>query len=277
MLRRPTLSLLVVTCLGHILLISAQVQSRSGLPIVEALAFDGFAAVQHGMEGIGRGIHDIWAHYLALHGAAVENDALKQQVFDLSTKLEEAQALVARTHALEEALGLRASQAAPTIVARVIAGNPSPSSWTVTLDRGSDDGVTPDMAVISARGVVGRVIAPLAPHAATVQLLIGRQAAAAVTFERANAGGIALGGGSEPVLRAEYVPVLANVQVGERVVTSGQDGIYPSGYLVGVVERVVAPGTPDRQIVIRPAVDFSHLDVVLIVLAHPQPATGGPS
>jgi rod shape-determining protein MreC len=131
------------------------------------------------------------------------------------------------------------------------------------------------MAVIGARGVVGRVVNPIAPHAATVQLLIDRLAAVAVTFERSNAGGIVVGGASDPPFHAEYVPVLADVQSGERVVTSGQDGIYPQGFLVGTVDRVSKGAGADRSILIRPAVDFSHVDLVLVVLK--PPAAGGPA
>ncbi len=66
-----------------------------------------------------------------------------------------------------------------------------------------------------------------------MQLIIGRNAGAGVTFERSKAGGIVVGGAIDPPLRAEYVPETAEVQVGERVTTSGQDGIYPQGFLVG--------------------------------------------
>jgi rod shape-determining protein MreC len=68
--------------------------------------------------------------------------------------------------------------------------------------------------------------------------------------------------------------VLADVQPGERVVTSGQDGIYPAGFLVGTVSEVLAAGTAERQILVQPAVDFSHVDLVLVVLG-PAPDTEG--
>jgi rod shape-determining protein MreC len=161
------------------------------------------------------------------------------------------------------------------LAARVIAGNPTPGSLTVTIDRGSDDGVDVDMAVISAQGVVGRVIAPLAPRAALVQLLIGRNAAAGVIFEKSQTGGLVTGGAVDPPLRAEYVPASATIPVGEKVFTSGQDGIYPIGYRVGTVERVRGEDGPDREIAVRPAVDFSHIDIVLVVLSRPPRPPGG--
>jgi rod shape-determining protein MreC len=195
-------------------------------------------------------------------------------VLDLETELQRQQALAARTIELEAALGLRAHVPSPTLAARVIAGSPSPGSDRVTIDRGRRDGIRPDLAVIGERGIVGRVISPVASGAATVQLLVGQDAAAGVTLERSGAGGIVMGGGNAAPMRIAYVPVLADVQPGERVVTSGQDGIYPAGFLVGTVTEVLAPGTAERQILVQPAVDFSHVDLVLVVLG-PAPDTEG--
>ena len=269
MLRRQTFALLITVCLGHLLLISAQVQSKSGLPVVEAVAFGTFARVQALLAGIADSGRSFWTNYFALRGAVRENDLLRQRVTALETQLQEQQAIAAKTHALEAALALTESQATPTLAARVIAGNPSPGVLTVTIDRGSADGLSADLAVVGATGVVGRVIDPLAPHAATVQLLIGRNAAAAVTFERSGAGGLVIGGAADPPLRAEYVPASAEVLPGERVMTSGQDGIYPGGFLVGTVERVNRTSGIDREIDVRPAVDFSHIDVVVVMLSRP--------
>jgi len=269
---RRTLSLLTVICLGHVLLISAQVQSRTGVPVLESAAFGAFSEAQRGLTSVtdfGRGI---WGNYFALRGAAQENEALKQRILELEGEVQEQQALAGRARVLEDALGLRQSQPAPTLAARVIAGSPMPTVLTVTVDRGSDDGVEPDMAVIGAKGVVGRVIAPLARHAATVQLLADQYAGIAVTFERAAAGGVAVGTGNTS-LRAKYVPVLAVVQSGEKVMTSGQDGVFPPGFVVGTVDAVTGQGA-DREISIRPAVDFSHVDVVLILLSKPTKAGG---
>ena len=269
MIRRQTFSLLIVVCLWHVLLISAQVQSRSGLPVLEAVAFGAFARVQGLLAGLADGGRSVWTNYFALRGAARDNEQLRGRILELEVQLQEQQSIATRSRALEDALKLRETIEAPTLAARVIAGNPAPGSYTVTIDRGSADDVAVDMAVIGARGVIGRVIAPVAKNAATVQLLIDRLAGVAVTFERSNTGGIAAGGGAGQPFRAQYVNTLAEVQAGERVMTSGQDGIYPQGFLVGTVERVARMSSGERDIVIRPAVDYSHVDVVLVVLKEP--------
>lgn len=267
---RRILTLLTVICLGHVLLISAQVQSRSGVPVLEATAFGAFSRVQAGLTAVADAVRGLWTNYVALGGAARENEELRRRILDLEGQVQEQRALAQRARVLEDALGLRQSQPAPTVAARVIAGSPMPTVLTVTVDRGREDGIAPDMAVIGAKGVVGRIIAPVARHAATVQLLIDRDAGAAVTFEGAAAGGVVAGDGTT-TLRAKYVPVLAVVQPGERVLTSGQDGVFPPGFLVGTVDAVTGQGA-EREITIRPAVDFSHVDLVLIRLSRPPNA-----
>ena len=81
----------------------------------------------------------------------------------------------------------------PTLAAEVIAGNPNPGMLTVTIDRGSADGVQENMAVIAPTGIVGRVVGSPAAHAARVQLIIDRHAAAGAISERARAGGMVVG------------------------------------------------------------------------------------
>ncbi len=268
--QRRTLFLLAVLCLGHVLLISAQVQSKSGLPMVEAVAFGAFAKAQSGTAAVSDGIRSLWSHYLALRGVAAENEALKRQVLELQGQLQQEQAVASSSRVLEATLKLQESVPAPTLAARVIAGSPAPGSLTVTIDRGSADGVSADMAVIAGSGVVGRVINQPAPHAAQVQLLIGRNAAAAVTLERTGAGGVAVGGASDLMLSIDYVSNQADIQVGERVMTSGQDGVFPAGFVVGYVQRS-EKGANYRLVKVKPSVDFSHIDLVLVVLAKPAP------
>jgi rod shape-determining protein MreC len=263
--RRQTGYLLLALSLGHILLISAQVQSGSGMPVAQSVAFGAFARVQQILAAVADGTRSTWTHYFALRGVVRENEGLKQQVLQLEGQLQQAQARATQLQSLERALGLRQSLAARTLTARVIAGGPSPGSLTVTIDLGSDDGVQPDMAVIGMNGVVGRVINRPLPHVAQVQLLVDRAAGAAVYFERSGVGAFVRGVSGDPPLRMELVPAAATINVGDRVLTSGLDGIYPRGFPIGAVEHA------ERRagvwtVAVRPAVDFSHIDIVLIVL-----------
>ena len=275
-MRRRTAFLLLALSLGHVLLISAQVQSSSGLPVMQTVAFDLFGKVQQGVAAVADAGGSVWSNYFALRGAVRENEALHRQLLEIQVELQQAQALASQTSALERALALKQSLPVPTIAARVIAGAPSPGAFTITIDRGAEDGVQPDMAVIARNGVVGRVINRPLPHAAQVQLLVDRNAHAAVYFERNGTGGIVGGGNGTPPLRVDFVSGGVEVKPGDRVLTSGQDGIYPRGFVVGTVthaERHAGALT----VAVQPAVDFSHIDIVLVMIQHlSRPLAPGP-
>jgi rod shape-determining protein MreC len=266
---RRTFALFLLLSFGHVLLISVQVQSKSGLPIVQSAAFGVFASVQHATSAIADMGRSVWANYIALRGVAAENDALEKRVLELEGLVQAQGAIVSQTQELEGLLRLQQSLVAPTLAARVMAGDPAPGAHLITIDRGSADGVEADMAVIGHLGVIGRVLGHPTAHAAQVQLIVGRQAAVAGVTERSLAAGVVQGGAGTPPLEMSFVDVLRDVEVGERVLTSGLDGIFPRGFLIGTVTRAVRGSGVYSDLAVQPAVDFSRINVVLVVLARP--------
>ena len=273
-IRQRTGYLFLAVLVGHLILISAQVQSRSGVPVLEGVTFGAFARVQGAASGVIDGVRNAWVNYVDLRGARAENEELRRQLADLQVRLQEQRALAARSARLQELMDLRSQTTLPTVAAEVIAGNPNPGMLTVTIDRGSADGVQPNMAVIAPRGVVGRVIGPVASHAARVQLITDRNAAVGALVERTRAGGMVVGvQDDDPPLRMDLVSNLADVKAGDAVVSSGVDGIYPKGFAVGTVEASSEGPRLHRAISVRPAVDFSSLEEVLVVLVPARGAT----
>lgn len=271
--RQRTGYLFLAVMLGHLILISAQVQSKSGVPVLESVTFGFFSRVQGAAAAVLDGVRGGWGNYVDLRGVRSENATLRQQVADLEVRLQEQRALAARAVQLQELLKLKGSTALPTIAAEVIAGSPIPDVLTVTIDRGSADGVQPDMAVIAPKGIVGRIMGPVAAHAARVQLIIDRNAAVGAVAERTRAGGMVVGrsAGTDPPLAMDLVSNLADVKSGDAVVASGVDGIYPKGFVIGSVATSEQGPELHRVITVRPAVDFSSLEEVLVVLV---PARG---
>jgi rod shape-determining protein MreC len=265
-IRQRTGYLLLAIMVGHVILISAQVQSKSGVAVLEVVAFGAFSRVQLGAATVVRGVRDSWGNYVGLRGVRAENEVLRARVSDLEVRLQEQRALAARTVRLQELLDLKASTTLPTVAAEVIGGNPNPGMRTITIDRGSAEGVRANMAVIAAKGVVGRVIGEPAAHAARVQLIIDRDAAAGALVERSRAGGMVVGAEVDPPLKMELVSNLADIKPGDVVVASGVDGIYPKGYGIGQVEKVERGAGLYLTITVRPSVDFSSLEEVLVVL-----------
>jgi rod shape-determining protein MreC len=264
--QRPGL-LLGAAIVLHVALISGQVSTASGLPVLQVVTFGSFAELQRVMTGGVTGAQELWTGYLDLRRVGEENAALRQELQALQIRLQEERAMAQRTQDLRQLLELRQRAELETTAAEIIAAGASPEFRTVTLDKGSADGLVADMAVISPGGVVGRVILS-SPRAAKVQLLVDRNAAAGAVVERSRAQGVVVGVGADG-LRMDYVPGTADVKAGDLVVTSGIDGIYPKGFVIGTVQTVDrGPGTY-HEIRIRPAVDFSRIEEVLVVLTPP--------
>lgn len=274
-IRKRTGYLFLTILMAQVILVSAQVQTKTGVKVLQAVTLELFSRVQFGTAALLNAGRNGWGNYVALRGVRVQNQALQQRVADLEVWLQQEHALAARSQQLQALMDLKSQATVPTVAAEVIAGNPDSVMRTVTIDRGSVEGVLADMAVIAPGGIVGRVIGPVARHAARVQLIIDRNAAAGALTERTRSGGMVVGAEANPPLRMELVSNLADVKAGDSVVASGVDGIYPKGYLIGKVERVDRGSGLYRAITVRPGVDFSSLEEVLVVLIPPRSAARG--
>jgi rod shape-determining protein MreC len=261
--------LFLAVILGHVLLISAQVNSRTGVPVLEQVTFGIFSEVQRGVSSSVGGVRQVWDNYVGLRHVKTENDNLKKQLADAQIALQSQRALADRARGLEKLLELRDRVTLQTTAAEIIGAGASLEFRTVTIDKGTRDGLRPDMAIISPAGVVGRVVIPSA-RSAKVQLLIDRNAAAGALIERSRAQGVVVGIG-EDRLRLENVSEAADIVAGDVVVSSGIEGIYPKGFVIGTIEGVEKSGPAYKRITVKPAVDFASIEEVLVVIT-PAPA-----
>jgi rod shape-determining protein MreC len=267
-IRQRTGWLFMAVIVGHILLISAQVTTRRGVPVLEAVTFGAFAEVQRAATSAVGGVREGWENYFALQQIRRENDTLRDEVARLRVGLQQERALAQQSRSLGALLELKGRLDVQTTAAAVIGSAADPNFRSLTIDKGTADGLRADMAVISPQGVVGRIVTPTA-RASKVQLLIDRSAGAGVMLERSRVQGVATGVGTEELefgIQLEYIPGSADVLKGDRVITSGTDGIYPKGFLIGEIESVERAAGSFSGIRIRPAVDFSALETVLVVL-----------
>ena len=269
--RQRTAVLFIAVVLGHIILISAQVNSSAGVPLLEVVTFGAFAEVQRGAAGLTGGIRDAWSGYGNLRHVRAENEELRRKLGELQVQFQQERARAERARQLENLLGFKQQLRVDTIAAGVIGASASLDFRGITIDRGTSQAVTANMAVIGPAGLVGRVVTPTA-HASKVQLLIDRNAAAGALVERSRAQGIVVGSGVD-MLRMEFVPATADVKAGDTVVTSGVDGIYPKGFVIGTIEQVENGNGIYKAIRVRPSVEFNRLEEVLVVKT--PPARGG--
>jgi rod shape-determining protein MreC len=201
--------------------------------------------------------------YIFLVNTEQENRQLKEEIDRLRIENGVTSELLLENNRLREMLNFSKLQPPSTIAVQIIGKELSPASSTVTINKGSNDQIQKDMAVITADGVVGRVQAVL-PGTSKVFLLTDPGSTVAVMVQRNREEGLLEGKLVNCALK--YVSYYADIQEGDLVVTSGLDGIYPKGLAVGTVTKVVKQEAVAFQtVVVEPAVRFSRLEEALVL------------
>jgi rod shape-determining protein MreC len=224
------------------------------------LAVSGFleriiTGTYNGIAGLGRG-------YVFLVRAERENRRLAKEIGNLRLENQITNELLSENERLREALGFKKLNPPASVTAQVIGRDSSPSSSTVTVNKGSLAGIDRDLAVITPDGVVGRVQAIL-PGTARVQLLTDPGSTIAVRVQRNREEGLLEGKLDRCALK--YVSFYVDVQEGDLLVTSGLDGMYPKGLPVARVTTVRKHEASSFQAVYAdPVVKISRLEEVLV-------------
>ncbi|MFG2824269.1 rod shape-determining protein MreC [Kitasatospora sp. NPDC048365] len=225
----------------------------------------GAAGAVDPVAGYVRAIRDASTHQERLDQATRENAELRQ-------RLASSDAATGRTKQLDEMLRTAGAGGYTVKAAQVIAIGPAQGfSWTITIDAGSDDGLTRDMTVINGQGLVGR-ITTVAPTTATVLLASDPGFTAGVRLEGNNEIGFAAGQGTGP-MKIQLLNGRAQVKEGDRLVTFGSHSGRPfvPGVPVGKVVQVEAtPGQLTKTIQVEPFVQFTRLDLVGVVVVPPR-------
>jgi rod shape-determining protein MreC len=232
------------------------------------------APMQRAVSGVVQPVGNFFSSLAELPSLAKRNSELEQQVEDLRSAQQLNQELANRIEDLEQLLGLK-TILPRTIPARVIASGVSNFEWTITIGVGSDDGVAVNMPVVTGGSdgprLVGRVIR-VTPISADVQLLIDRGFGVPATLSTSHEAGLVEGHGEEELRMRLLSPGVEVSQTEpESVFTLGfrvedEPGLYPPGILIGTVSRAFSePGSVESFVTIRPAVDFSTLENVLVI------------
>jgi len=266
--RKPYLLLLILLTF-NLALMSSRIKSAGQRSILEEAILGVVSPFLKAASWVGQGVSGTWSEYVDLRGVRRENQRLSERVDALALKAQEAEEERQELGRLRELLDLRDSVPWTTLAARVIARGVDGSARTVTLDRGSHDGVRLNQPVLTPRGIVGRVI-ETAPGTSKVQTVLDPNSGAAGLIQRTRVQGMVVGEG-ERACRMEYVSDLSNVEVGDVIVTSGLDQIYPKGYTIGVVESIGEGEGLTKLVMLRPEVDFRRLEEVLVVLKSEGP------
>ncbi len=263
--RRPTLLFIVVLSLLFVLMSFSSRTRYVGetRTLFERTVMTMFSPVPKMVNWIGGSASDMYHGYLDMRRAVNENLQLHRKVATLTAenlKLRQSESDLRRLRSL---LGYSEQFTMSTSLAHAIMLDTSARFKSIIIDRGSDDGVDVNDAIVNANGLIGRVILTTR-DLAKVQLLTDANSSVGALLERTRRQGVAHGTGAG-VVELHDIPSLADVQPGDRVLTAGIDGVYPKGIPIGIVTKSEASSNLFKQITVKPSVDFGTIEEVIVI------------
>jgi rod shape-determining protein MreC len=262
--RHRSLFLLTGVVLLQILLLAIQIRKDSQGRLIRVWTVSAVSPFERsGAWGVGK-VRNAWRHYFALSDTARENEDLRRENGQLKLEISQLQGRSAEADRLAGLLNFKQSHTkVPMVVARVIGSSADANSAVLYLDLGLKEGIRRNMGVITPEGVVGKVIESFR-DTCQVLLLTDRDSGvgAMIAGSRVQS---PVGGMGEPLLTMKYVGNDDEVKVGDRVVTSGMDRIFPKDLPVGIISQV-KPGSPFKQIRVRPSANIEKLEEVIVLL-----------
>jgi rod shape-determining protein MreC len=266
---------LCVALLGlPLLFLYSNLKSPAALNPFDRLVLRISAPLQAAVTGAVSGIHRGWRRYVYLIGVEKDNERLRQETERQRLTINEAQRQLSHLKRYERMLGFRSTHGVETIGVRVIGRDASPfvRVLRVHIDRGGGT-VRPNLPVVTADGVVGRVSRVYGSYSDVI-LAVDPRSNIDVVIQRTGGRGLLRGidGTNRYVCRIEYLLRKEEVKIGDLVVTSGVAGIFPKDLIVGRISKVTRRTYGlYQEVEVIPAVDFSGLDEMLVILSPPAP------
>lgn len=268
--RRLTLAIAVILLLGFLLLPS-QLQrlfQQIGGPVgwIVSWPIELVSRVQGGLS-------HVWTRYVALQGVDEENRQLRRDLESLQGQNNQLREAASATDRLKALLEFKA-QALPTMMAAQVIGRDT-GNWyrTLILNKGQSEGIQPDMGVITPAGVVGRVVKTTVATS-VVLLVTDPNNAIAGLIQRTRDEGI-VEGTLQGQAHLKYIPLLSDVQPGDRVVTSGLVGGFPRGLAIGTITSIgKEEGALFQSAQLTPDVDANRVEEVLVIQSPFVPSEG---
>lgn len=257
--------------IGIFVLLSPEIKEKPQYYFFERPFAFSIHSIQSVFGFISGGISSVWNNYIDLvhvkmeHQILIdENKRLRNESLGLKEKAIAADRLM-------ELLNLKDTlNQDEYIIANIIAKDPSNWSSVVVINKGSEDGLMPNMGVITADGVVGRIV-KTTPGYSRVLLLSDRNSAIAGLIQRTRDEGIASGRAGS-ALRLKYIMITSDVRKGDLVLTSGTDGVFPAGIVIGSISNVESPkNAMFHSIELLPSVNLLKVREVMVLKIHAAP------
>jgi rod shape-determining protein MreC len=263
--RYRNVSILAAAIFLQVVGLAVQVKVKSeneSSRLIRVWAVTTVTPLEKGIVRLQAGGHGIWRNYLYLRGVRQENQELQQQIQQLQLDQVRLKQDAEQAQRLQALLGFKEQFISRTTAAQVIGSSGSEQSRIVYLDKGSNQGIATDMAVISGDGVVGKIIRVFA-NSSQVLLINDQSSGVGALLEQSRLQGILKGKASGELI-LDKIMSDEEVKPGEKVLTSGGDQIFPKGLPIGSVTRV-STGGQFLQVTLQPAAALNHLEEVLVI------------
>lgn len=262
--RYRNLLLAVALLLSVLLLYSYNLRQKTSTTFFERAVLTLAAPFQASIDGATDTVSGWWQHYLWLIDTEQRNVDLEQENSKLRANLQQVEEFRLQNERLRELLAFVDDIDRPALPAQVIGEDISSWARTITIDKGTRAGLRIGLPVVAADGVVGRIIKS-SPNSSRVLLVTDASSAIAALVQRTRTRGVARGSGDKMSL--DYALRDADIEQGDLLVSSGMGGVFPKGLPLGQIAQVEHEEFGLFQRVnITPAVDFSHLEEVLVVV-----------
>jgi rod shape-determining protein MreC len=209
------------------------------------------------------GTSDLWHNYFFLRGVRAENRRLKGEIEEMRLQEVRMKEDAAQAQRLQSLLAFKEQFIVKPLAAQVIGSSGSDLSRSIYIDKGSNEGIAQDMAVITAGGIVGKVLHAY-PSTSLVLMINDQSSGVGAMLEKSRLQGVVRGTASGELVM-ERVMSDEQVSAGETVLSSGGDQIFPKGLPLGTVSKVSPGREMFLNIHVKPAADLSRVEEVLVV------------
>jgi rod shape-determining protein MreC len=266
--RHRPLTLLATVVLAQVLLLAFQIKRENNVRLIRYWAVELMTPLERAGTWTFSHVGGVWSGYVGLRNTRAENERLRTEVDKLRLRNYELESRSAEAQRLETLLNFHESHPeAPMLAAQVIGASADPTSHTLFINRGERDRLRRNMGVITPDGVVGKIV-EVFPSTAQVLLINDKDSGVGALFAASRTHGVVRGSG-DPEPHMEYVINEEKLQLGDVIVTSGEDRIFPKDLLIGIVGSV-KPGNPFQTISVQPAARLDRLEDVIVLLSQQE-------
>jgi rod shape-determining protein MreC len=285
--RYRNITVLLSLLMAQVIMLATQIRrpeaaTGESISLLRSWVVGAFVPAEKAFASVGSGTRNFWRNYIDLRGVRAQNENLQAQLDRL--RLEEVSLAedAGQARRLQSLLAFKEKFISQTVAAQVIGTSGSEHSHVLYIDKGSRDGIKVDMAVITPRGIVGKITKVFPDNTSQVLEINDATAGAGVMLERSRLRGV-LHGTASGIPEILHIMADEKIEVGEPVVASGGDQIYPRGLPVGTVLSIGPDpeGGPFMLVRVKPSANLDKVEEVLVITKvvdkSPEQDQGGPT